>query len=701
MNPRLAVLLLTVIPFARCAFAELPVLRSSREIADCRLTSPTSTAPFRLTAQITYVRKDDNGCARAIGIEDTAGCQTMNVASNCPDAQRLTPGDIADISGVVRYFSPTRTFIRAEDCRIIRHGTEPTPVNVSIADLLNGNFNYRLARTIGILRDSVTSETHPGWIMLVVCSGKDRLFVSVPMTREVKTLETLVGRRISATGICLPGDYSPRKWFGPTFKVASPSDIVALESDTIPNERIPDITSIACASPDEIRSLGMHQVSGTVVAVWGGRSAVIKAPTDYVGLEILQGPPPTYGQAIRAVGLPETDLYRVNLTRVTWTALPSAPSVNESDSELVSPSAIVSDDSDGILVDNRYFGRTVRMRGRVLSIPDGGRSGLIHLESESRVFTADASSCLSALNRLDVGCFVEITGACILESPNLHRPSKFPRMGNFLIVLRSPQDIQIITSPSCWTPARLATAICILLILIAAILVWNATLRVAVSRKSRALLKEQTAKIEESLKIDERTRLAVELHDYLAQNLTVVSYQISSAQNAFREKQPDAERFIEKADRMLQSCRTDLRRCLWDLKSDALSEPDFTKAVLKTTALVAGESTVTARFDIRRTRLSDSTAHAILSICRELVSNAVQHGKAKTIRIAGEQKEGMIRFSVRDDGCGFDPTYRLGPEQGHFGLSGIIERVKRLGGQFEIRSSPGTGTRIVITVANR
>ena len=701
MKPRLAVLLLTFFAFVRCTFAEQSVLRTTREIADCRIMFPTSAAPFRLTAQVTYVRKDENGCARAIGIEDSVGCQALNIASNCPEAPRLTPGDIAEISGFVRYFSPTRNYFRAEECRIIRHGPKPEPINASISDLLNGKFNYQLTRTIGILRDSVTSETHPGWIMLVVCSGKDRLFISVPMTREIKSLEALVGRRISAVGICLPGDYSPRKWFGPTFKVASPSDIVALEPAAIPNERIPDITSIACASPDEIRSLGMHQAIGTVVAAWGGHSAVIKTPTDYVGLELLQAPPPTCGQAIRAIGLPETDLYRINLTRATWTAIPSIQPADKSTPELVSPSAIISDGADGIQINNRYFGRTIRMRGRVLSIPDGGRTSLMHLENGNRVFTADVSNCPAVLDGLDVGCFVEITGACILESSNLHRPSKFPRMGNFLIVLRSPRDIQIIARPSWWTPARLATAICILLVLIVAILVWNATLRIAVFRKSRALLKEQTAKIEESLKIDERTRLAVELHDYLAQNLTVVSYQISSAQNAFREKLPDAERFIEKADRMLQSCRTDLRRCLWDLKSDALSELDFTKAVLKTTALVAGESAVIARFDIRRTRLSDSTAHAILSICRELVSNAVQHGKAKTIRIAGEQKDGMIRFSVRDDGCGFDPAHRQGPEQGHFGLSGIIERVKRLGGQFEIRSSPETGTRIVITVANR
>lgn len=695
MKTRPYILMLSIAACVRCLFAGQPFLQSAAEITNCRFASPTSSVPFRLEARITYARKDDGGRTRAIGIEDDSGCQALIIPVGCQKAQALVPGDIAVLSGVVRH-SPARP--RVDDCTCLQHGPAPLPVAADIADLLTERFHYRLARTTGILRDAVTSETYPRWIMLVVCNGKDRLFISVPKTKDVKSLDHLIGHRISAVGICIPRDLSPRKWFGPTFKVASPSDIAAIGND---DKSIPDIASIAIKSPDEISSLGLHQATGTVIAVWGGRSAIIKAPTDYVGLDFSSGPLPSYGQTIRAVGLPETDLYRINLTRVSWEAVPSAPHADEDAPQLVSPGDIISDSSDGAQVNNGYFGKAIRIRGRILSIPDGGRTGIIHLESGNRVFTADASRCPSALDGVDVGFFVEVAGVCILESNNLHRPSKFPRVRDFLLVLRSPGDIRTISRPSWWTHVRLVFAICILVLLIIAILGWNATLRIAVARKSRALLKEQTAKIEETLKVDERTRLAAELHDYLAQNLTVVSYQISSAQSALQENRADSAKFIENADKMLQSCRTDLRRCLWDLKSDALGEPDFSKAILKTTSLVAGEAAVIVRFDVIRARISDSTAHAILSICRELVSNAVQHGGAKTVRIAGEFKNGIIRFSVRDDGCGFDPAHRQGPGQGHFGLSGIIERIKRLGGQLEIHSNPGNGTRIVATVHNR
>ena len=158
--------------------------------------------------------------------------------------------------------------------------------------------------------------------------------------------------------------------------------------------------------------------------------------------------------------------------------------------------------------------------------------------------------------------------------------------------------------------------------------------------------------------------------------------------------------YLDSADRMLRSCRTELRRCLWDLRNDTLDEPDFSRAVAKSVMPVSGKAALHVRFSVRRSRLSDSTAHAILSICRELVANAVLHGRAESIRIAGEAKDGAINFSVRDDGCGFDPAARPGQAEGHFGLDGIVERVKRLDGTFSINSTHGKGTRITVTVKN-
>ena len=103
------------------------------------------------------------------------------------------------------------------------------------------------------------------------------------------------------------------------------------------------------------------------------------------------------------------------------------------------------------------------------------------------------------------------------------------------------------------------------------------------------------------------------------------------------------------------------------------------------------------RFNIPCELLTDDTAHALLRIVRELVQNAIRHGRAKTVRIAGCLDGERLLFSVVDDGCGFVPDSAPGVREGHFGLQGIHERVNHFGGELEIESAPGKGTKVSIS----
>jgi signal transduction histidine kinase len=102
------------------------------------------------------------------------------------------------------------------------------------------------------------------------------------------------------------------------------------------------------------------------------------------------------------------------------------------------------------------------------------------------------------------------------------------------------------------------------------------------------------------------------------------------------------------------------------------------------------------RFNIPRAILDESLTHDMLRIMRELALNAIRHGKASQIKVFGECKNGLIRFCVKDNGCGFDPDTSPGPEAGHFGLSGIRERVKRRNGEISIGSRSGGETAVTI-----
>ena len=124
----------------------------------------------------------------------------------------------------------------------------------------------------------------------------------------------------------------------------------------------------------------------------------------------------------------------------------------------------------------------------------------------------------------------------------------------------------------------------------------------------------------------------------------------------------------------------------------------MTEAVTRTVKPHLNGCTATVRFNVPRETLSESLTHAILRIVRELVVNSIRHGQAKRIRIAGELHDRAVSFSVTDDGRGFDPETAPGPEQGHFGLLGIRERIENFNGNLKIASAPGRGAKFTVTL---
>ena len=206
------------------------------------------------------------------------------------------------------------------------------------------------------------------------------------------------------------------------------------------------------------------------------------------------------------------------------------------------------------------------------------------------------------------------------------------------------------------------------------------------------------AKFSTELKVEERTRLAVELHDSLAQNLTGVSLEINTAEKLADHDAAAMSEHLGRAARTLKSCRDELRNCLWDLRNRALEETSLGEAIRQTLAPHVVGVDVTIKFNVARERLSDNTTHAVLRIIRELAVNAIRHGRAKKLWVAGSTDGDNLLFSVRDNGCGFDPASAPGFAEGHYGLVGISERVETFEGEFNIESSPGKGTKATISL---
>jgi signal transduction histidine kinase len=99
--------------------------------------------------------------------------------------------------------------------------------------------------------------------------------------------------------------------------------------------------------------------------------------------------------------------------------------------------------------------------------------------------------------------------------------------------------------------------------------------------------------------------------------------------------------------------------------------------------------------------LDPAVEHDILMIAREAVYNAVQHSHSGVVHLQVRYEDDRIRVVVADNGCGFDPAKALAAGGPHFGLVGMRERTERMGGRFEIRSSPGHGTELSVEVPVR
>ncbi len=655
-------------------------------------TAPNPQIPFRFTGTVSYVRQAHDAEMRTLAVSDPSGSAILTCANGVRDASRLAPGATADFAGAIgRTASVTSVCIRAV-------GPPPPPIQTNIDDLLDGLHDCRLSTFTGMLRGLYESETAARWLILVAYGENNRIFISVPAMAGTKgRLRRLIGSRIAATGVCVPRDTSRRRQIGRTFKVAGESSISACQDEA--SAEPPDVSNIRLTRPSRVFSLGRHSATGRVIAVWQGRNALIRRDNgDIVGLALSgDRPPPPINENVLAMGLPESDLFRINLTDATWRAIPGRPMPLPSASP-VSAHEISLKRQGFQLFMARYHGQAVTLRGIVRSLSRDGEH-IIHVDCGGLLVPVDASSVPECLGDVEIGCGLRVSGTCVITEETRNGNAALPQMNGFIIVLRQPGDLVITARPPWWTPGRMFAAIVALFATILAILAWNVSLRRVAARKSQALLREQLGHVKAKLKTEERTRLAVELHDSLAQNLTGVSLEIDTAAKLSGGNASDAmRRHLATAGSALRSCRDELRNCLWDLRNRALEAKTMDEAIRQTLAPHVIGRDVSIRFNVPRSRISDSTAHAILRIIRELTLNGIRHGAATRIQIAGCIDGDTLSFSVRDNGSGFDPEKAPGFSDGHYGLLGIRERIDELEGSFTIGSASGCGTKATISI---
>lgn len=562
----------------------------------------------------------------------------------------------------------------------------PHAKEVSAVEFLSGACDGHRVTLKASVTDVIRDETNPIFSFLVLVSDGETIYA--PIKNAHGAVEGLVGARIRTTGLCDAYIPEPRRQLGRQLYIASTNDITTILPAPGDMFAVPEIGDTRLMTPSEISRLGRRRTEGRVLASWSGDQSLLKTPDGrLVRISFAECTAPRHGDSVEVVGRPVSDLYRVNLERAKWRRvepidIPAPATTN------ISAAEIMLSENGQAEIKPGFLGATVTISGIVAGRQSAGDDTVLNIEDGD--FTVPIYTKADA----EKGCVIKATGTCILDIENWNPNAAFPQIKGFFVVTRNEHDITILSWPPRWAAGRLFAVIAFLVAVIGAVLVWNSSLRRRVERRSRELLKAQISGLKSVLKVSERTRLAAELHDSLAQNLTGVAMKIDAAKKKLAHgSAADAVRHLDFASNAIDACREELRNCIWDLRGKALDEPDMNKAVQYALMPHIGEARLVCRFSAKRSKLSDAAAHAAIMITRELATNAVRHGAATVVRIAGCIDRGALKFSIEDNGCGFDPESAPGIDQGHFGIQGIRERIGAFNGKFTITSSYGRGTR--------
>jgi signal transduction histidine kinase/sugar lactone lactonase YvrE len=200
--------------------------------------------------------------------------------------------------------------------------------------------------------------------------------------------------------------------------------------------------------------------------------------------------------------------------------------------------------------------------------------------------------------------------------------------------------------------------------------------------------------------LEERARLAREIHDTLAQGFVGISSQLDAVAMCLPDETSSARKYLDMARRMARHSLTEARRAVMDLRAAALEGQDLAAALESGTRMWTAGSGVELNVDVSgdRPALPQEVEQHLLRIAQEAVTNVLKHAGASRIVIKLHTEARKLYLRIVDNGRGFDQQGVFSSLGGHFGLIGMRERAERLGGELRLASQPGGGTEVEVTV---
>ena len=394
---------------------------------------------------------------------------------------------------------------------------------------------------------------------------------------------------------------------------------------------------------------------------------VIEDRTGAVEVKPVKGEPISLGDEIEVTGQltiqPEPQIDRAQLRRLWGGSMPLPLSITPDQA------------ADG---ENELF--LVQTVAELADFAPAGLTGVrLNLrgghQNFSAVLPSDEPDQELSAKLLQPGAILRLTGILIVN-----HGLNTEHGGAFSLLLRSPEDIELVEPPSWWTRAHL-----LLLGGIAALLVSIGIIAVYHVRHARY-----------RAVAEERASIARDLHDTLAQGYAGITLQLEAAQQMIGRDPERAAALLKEALQLVRHSRDESHISIDILRS--LSRNDRLDVLvarcveqLRTACDTPIEQQVTGEASV----LSYAMVNNLFRIVQEALANAVHHAKAARVVVRVSYEKNGVLIEVEDDGRGFDPKSVPGPESGHFGLMGMRERCAAINASLQLESAAkGTLVRV-------
>lgn len=620
-------------------------------------------------------------------------------------------GDVLEIDGLLDPggFAPK---VFARNLRVVGRAALPEPIPMDDERFFSGADECCRIAVSGVVQGFRGRDDH--WLLLLE-SGTRTFEAQIPNAGFPDPASRLVDATVNLVGVTIAAFNARGELLHPRVVVMHPDDVTVItpppcppfEARFVPLANLAKFTSAPVAG-HRVRS------KGTVNYVFPGGFYLQDGPTG-IRVETVPGVAVAVNDRVEVTGFLDRRRHAAGIHNAAARVIGQGTSHPPFE---ISPAEVRERFRDARLggtaaTPGDYDGCLITFPARLTEIektPNGGLFLLAAEGVETRIRARMDVTTFASLATIRPDSQVQVTGLLQFETSTPKSIWSELQIEQFVLGIRSVADVTVLAAPSWWTKRRLGMLAVALATVVAGTLAWVGLLRRQVKAQSVRIAHElqtrRNSALEFQASLRERSRLAANLHDTILQTLAGALLQLDVCRHSMPEH--DSEEATDQlgvAKRMVRHAATDLRSSVWALRTQPMTGRSFSESLQ---AVVQRFSTsqrerVTLHAEDEPFPLPRFVAGNLLLVAQEAIRNACSHAGASQVMVSLKHEPGSrtVMVTVEDDGSGFDVDKAAGPEQGHFGLQGMRERIDALAGSLVITSEPGRGTRVTAQVTVR